>query len=138
MLQLRSDIVFLVEGVWVSYVPTKTTFLFGKQLRVRSLHLTSFKEGVGSFLIGVSCVNVMKRRFAIFTCIALLLGPYEISFSLWLASSGCSPCKLRRLSLAGRGLLRAKRREKLDVQSQYSFFCLFGGKEIALYLEKGV
>ena len=68
----------------------------------------------------------------------MLLGPYGISFSLWLASNGCSPSQLSRRSLAGRGLLRAKKREKLGVQSHCVFFGLFGGREIALCLEKGV
>ena len=82
-------------------------------------------------------MNVMKRQSTIFSCTALLLGPYGISFSLWLASNGCSLDQLRRRSLARRGLLRAKKREKLGVQSHYVFFGLFGGKEIALCLEKG-
>ena len=43
---------------------------------------------------------------------------------------------LRRRSLTGRGLLRAKRREKLSVQSHCAVFGLFRGKEIALCLEK--
>ena len=43
-----------------------------KQLGVRSSLLTSFKEGVGSFPIGVSYVNVMKRRSTIFSCMGSL------------------------------------------------------------------
>ena len=41
-------------------------------------------------------MNVMKRRSTIFSCTALFLGPYGISFSLWLVSSGCSPSQFRR------------------------------------------
>ena len=35
------------------------------------------------------------------------------------------------------GILRAKIREKLGIQSHSTFFGLFGGKKIALCLEKG-
>ena len=137
MLQPRRDIIFPTKGVWVSCAPTKTTFFAWEAAWVRSSHLTSFKEGVGSFPIGAFCMNVIKRWSTVFSCTAMLLGPYGISFSLWLASNGCSPSQLRRCSLAGRGLLRAKKREKVGVQSHYVFFGLFGGKEIVLCLEKG-
>ena len=59
MLQPRSDSVFPAKGFWVPRAPTKMIFLLGKQLRVRSLPLTNFKEGVGSFPIDAFCVNVM-------------------------------------------------------------------------------
>ena len=81
----------LLRGFGFLVPQPRQIFLPGKQLGVKSLHLTSFKKGVGSFPIGVFCVNVMKRRSTIFSCTALSLGPYGISFFLWLASNGCSP-----------------------------------------------
>ena len=101
----RSDYVFPVEGVWVPRAPTKMASLPRKQLGVRYLPLTSFKEGVGSFPIGASCVNVMKRRFTIFSCTSLLLGLYGISFSLF-------PQSIKEALINWRRLFKGKDKRK--------------------------
>ena len=110
-------------------------FSLGKQLEVRSSHLTSLKGWqLSNRCFQCECDEETVHHILLHCSIARSLW---ISFSLLLASNGCSLDQLRRRSLARRGLLRAKKREKLGVQSHYVFFGLFGGKEIALCLEKG-
>ena len=90
-------ILFSLKRVFGFHVPQlRPLFLPGKQFRVRPLLLTNFKEGGGGFPIGAICVNVMKRRFTISSCIALFLGPFGIAFSHWLEFSGYFSSWLRR------------------------------------------
>ena len=90
-------------------------FLPGKHLGVRSLPLTSFKEGVGSFPIGASCVNVMERRFTIFSCTALLLGLYGISFFIVVDDRWVFPKSVKEALINWKGPFKGKIREELGI-----------------------
>ncbi|RVX05842.1 Dynamin-2B [Vitis vinifera] len=52
---------FPKKGIWVDKVPTKVAFSLGRRLGRKFSLWTSFKEGDGSFLTGVSYV-VVKRK----------------------------------------------------------------------------
>ena len=89
VLQARRDIIFVAEGVWVSCAPTKTTFFtweaaWGKVLTLDKLQRRGWQLPNRCFLCECDEETVHY----------ILL--HGISFSLWLASSGCSPSQLRR------------------------------------------
>ena len=79
VLQLVASFVFLIKGIWVPCAPTRLS-LPRKQPEVRFLPSTNYKGGGGSYLIGATCANVMKRQSTLSSYIALLLGPFGIFF----------------------------------------------------------
>ena len=62
----------LLRAFGFQVIQPKHPFLLRKQLRVRSLPLTTYKERGGNCLIDVIYVKMQKRQFTIFFYTALL------------------------------------------------------------------